>query len=182
MIKKKITKEYTEYEKKLREYYLKCFISEFSKIVTFFIFSVFLNVIYEYIVSLIALMILRNNGGGLHFKHYLSCLLVSFLFVYGSIYLSVYVTPPRIILCISTALCILLGYYLVPITSSNRPDATSAQIQKSKQHTLFIISIFFIMMCICPLTIYLYIVYWTVILHILQLIIARFLKEVNTNA
>ncbi len=182
MITKKVTREYTEYEKKLQEYYWKCFLSEFSKIVIFFIVSIFLNLTCEYIVALLVLMILRNNGGGLHFKHYLSCLFVSFLFLYGSIYLAINVMPSRIILCLSTALCALLGHYLVPITSSNRPDATPEQQKKSKQHTLFIIFIFFITMCICPLNSYLYIEFWTVILHIMQLVIAKFIKEVKTDA
>lgn len=179
MTAKKVTKEYTEYDKKIREYYLKCFLSEFSKIIIFFITFLFLDLLPQYIIALLTLMVLRNNGGGLHFKHYLSCLLVSFFFLYGSIYLATYITPPRLSLCICTFFCSLAGYCLVPITSANRPSATLVQIRKSKQKTIIIIFVFFILMCICPLNKFLYIVYWTVILHIVQLIIAQFIKEVT---
>lgn len=177
---KKNVNEYTEYEKKLNEYYWKCFFSEFSKTCLFFAIFIFLGLVPEYIVALITLIILRSNGGGLHFEHYLSCLTVSFIFIYSSILLSKYVTPPQNILYISILLCVLIGYHLVPITSSNRPPATYKQTQRSKRNTAIIILLFFIMICICPTTSYVYICYWTIILHILQLIIAC-LKEVKKN-
>lgn len=176
------SKELTEYEKKLQEYYWKCFISEFSKIIFFFLFFTLLGFTKEYFVALLSLMLLRNNGGGLHCKHYISCLLVSFLFLFGSILLAIYITPPRSIICISTLICILPGYYLVPITSCNRPAATPLQIKKSKFRTLILLSLFFILVCICPANRYLYIGFWTVILHIAQLTLAHFIKEVKYNA
>lgn len=180
MNRKRVSKKYTEYEKKLIEYYWKCFISEFSKICIFFIIFMILGLLPEYFVALFTLITLRSNGGGLHFDHYISCLAVSFTFLYGSIFLSKYVLPPQGIIYVSVLLCVLIGYHLVPITSSNRPPATSIQIQRSKRNTVIIILLFFITMCTCPNISYIYICYWTVILHILQLIIA-YLKEVKRN-
>ena len=75
----RIAKENIEYEKKMNEYYLKCFLLEFSKICIFFIFFSLLGLIPEYLIALLSLMLLRSNGGGLHYKHYISCLAVSFL-------------------------------------------------------------------------------------------------------
>lgn len=168
------------YEYKLRKYYWNCFISEFSKTCLFFIIFMFLDLIPEYIVALLTLISLRSNGGGLHFNKYICCLSVSFIFLFSSILLSIYVIPSEFVIIISLLACTVVGYILVPITSPNRPPATSEQIRKSKHNTTIIILTYFILICICPNTIYLLICYWTVMLHILQLIIAH-IKEVKKN-
>lgn len=172
MAQTKITREYTEYEKKLHRYYRIGFISEFSKICIFLVVFALLGLIPEYMIALLVLISLRCNGGGLHFNHYISCLIVSFIFIYSSIYLSIHIMPPQIIIHISTLLCAAIGYILVPITSVNRPPATSSQRRKSKRNTTVIILFYFILLCICPNATWSLICYWTVILHILQLIIA----------
>lgn len=172
MAQKKNTREYTEYEKKLQRYYRIGFISEFSKICIFLVVFALLGLIPEYIIALLALISLRSNGGGLHFNHYVTCLIVSFVYIYSSIFLSIHIMPPQIIIYISMLLCALIGYVLVPITSTNRPPATSVQRTKSKRNTTIIILFYFILLCICPNTTWSLICYWTVILHILQLIIA----------
>lgn len=172
MLKKKEIREYTEYEKKMNEYYWKCFISEFSKICIFFIIFMLLGLTTEYFIALFFLLPLRNHGGGLHFKHYTSCLIISFSFLYGSIILAQHIMPPKSVMCITCLLCTLIGYCLVPITSSNRPAATPEQVIKSKRNTTIIIILFSTLICICPYNTYFYIGYWTIILHISQLIIS----------
>lgn len=162
-----------EYEKKLRNYIFQALFMEISKIVIFLIIAIYLNLVTEYLVALLILMLLRHNGGGLHFKHYFSCLIVSFIFVYSSIFLGLYAQPSRLFLMLSVLICILPGYYLVPITSTNRPAATETQIKKSKKYTTYILLLFFCTVCYAPLNKYIYIGYWTTILHIFQLIIAR---------
>lgn len=181
MLKSKSKKELTERERKLNEYYWKCFLSEFSKICIFLVIFILLGLTKEYLLSLLYLMILRNNGGGLHCKHYISCLLVSFTFLYSSIMLAIHIAPTKPVACTSIFLCALLGYFLVPVTSSNRPAATPTQIAKCKRNTIIIILLFFILICFCPFNTYILIGYWTVVLHILQLIIAHIAKEVNRN-
>jgi len=179
MILKKNTREYTEYEKKLRRYYMLGFISEFSKICIFFVFFAFLGLIPEYLIALIAMFSLRGIGGGLHFNHYVTCLIVSFAFVCGSIFLALYITPHPIVIYISTLLCALIGYLLVPITSTNRPPATPEQITKSKRNTTIVILFYFILLCICPDATWSLICYWTVILHIVQLMVAYIMNKIN---
>lgn len=176
-LKTKATREYTEYEKKLQKYYLACFVSEFSKIIIFFIIFTLLELTTEYIIALFSMMLLRSHGGGLHFKHYISCLLVSFAFLSGSILLATYITPHQLFIYISMLLCGIIGYCLVPITSVNRPAASSEQVRKCKRNTVIIISLFFIIVCICPTNIYLNIGFWTVILHILQLTVAHLVRR-----
>ena len=172
-------KKYTNYEKKLREYYLKCFLSEFSKIIIFLVLFSLLGLTKEYIVALIFLILLRSNGGGLHYKHYSSCLIVSFFFLYASIFFATNIRLPLIFNYIIAVLCIFAGYGLVPITSGNRPAATINQIKKSKQNTTLILLLIFIMLCISSSNTYFLIGHWTATLHVIQLIIAYASKEVT---
>lgn len=171
----------TEYELELREYYWKCFISEFSKIIIFFIIALPLGLVKEFFVALILLMTLRTTGGGLHLSHYLSCLLVSFSFLYGSIFLAQYIQPGKILICICSLLFSVMAYYLVPITSNNRPEATYVQIRKCKKNTFIVILFLLVLMCICPISIYSYIGFWTIALHVFQLVIAHFMKGVKKH-
>ncbi|MBR6769911.1 MAG: accessory gene regulator B family protein [Lachnospiraceae bacterium] len=173
--------EYSEYVQKMKEYYWKCFFSEFSKICIFFVIFAFLGLIPEYLIALLCLMPLRSHGGGLHFNHYISCLAVSFSFLSGSIILAANIMPPKAVMLPILLLCILAGYFLVPVTSANRPPATAVQIQKSKRTTVVLLVLFFALVCICPANGWIYIGYWTVILHIVQLAIARGGKEVKRN-
>lgn len=181
MLKSRNKRELTEREKKLNAYYWKCFLSEFSKMCIFLVIFLLLDLTREYFFALLYLMVLRNNGGGLHCKHYISCLLVSFAFLYSSILLAIHITPAKPFACISVLLCTLLGYLFVPVTSSNRPPATPVQITKCKRNTTIIMLLFFVLICLCHYTTYLLIGYWTIILHILQLIIAHIIKEVKIH-
>jgi len=166
--------ELSEYEAALKEYYMKCLISEVSKIIIFFLISIPFGLIKEFFVALLLLMLLRSFGGGLHLNHYISCLFTSFIFLYGSIFLALYVRPAKIIMCILMILFTVAAYILVPITSKNRPEADASQIKRCKRNTVIIILFIFVLMCICrPAAIYPYICFWTVTLHIFQLIIAR---------
>lgn len=171
----------TEYELKLKKYYRLCFLSEFSKIIIFYLIFLFLGLVPEYFISLLFLLPLRNHGGGLHFNHYITCLIVSFSFLCGSIFLALYITPSKIIMCTTCLICIMLGYHLVPVTSSNRPPATTNQVRKSKRNTAIILTLFSAIICICPAHTFLYIGYWTIILHISQLILSHILKEVTEH-
>ena len=149
--------------------------------IIFLIIFMVLHLTKEYIVALFFLMLLRNNGGGLHCNHYITCLMVSFVFLCGSIFLAKYVTPTQNIIYLSVLICALISYHLVPITSANRPSATSDQVARSKRNTIIIIALFFMLICICPYNLYLSIGYWTIMLHIFQLIIAYYKKEVENN-
>lgn len=163
----------SEYELELKKYYFKCFTSEASKTAILFIISIPVGVIKEFSAALILLILLRSNGGGLHLKHYFSCLLTSFLFLYGSIFLALYIQPAKIVICACMILFAIMAYDLVPVTSPNRPAATALQIKRSRRNTFIIISFIFVLICICPVSNYSYICFWTVLLHIFQLLAAH---------
>lgn len=170
-----------EYQKKLRKYYALAALSEGSKALLFLVFFMSQGMVKEYFLCLLFMMPLRNMGGGLHCKHYVSCFLVSFTVIYSNILFANWWDPTVSIKLLSTLLCAVIAYLLVPITSGNRPPATPEQIKHSKQNTMLILSICFVAMCIMPNNRYINIGYWTIIIHIAQLCVAFVLKEVKKN-
>lgn len=169
------------YERELRIYFFKAFVYEFSKIIIFLCFAAFFNIVKEYLVALLFLMLVRTSGGGLHLRTYIGCLIVSFIFLYSSIFLAWICKPHQVVMAIILAFCALIGRYLVPITSDNRPEASIEQVRNSKRNTFIIIISMSILICICPLNIYSYICFWTVVLHLLQLFFAHYIKRRNQD-
>lgn len=170
-----------EYERELRIYYLKCILMEGSKIILFILAFWKMGLIWEYWMALLALMLLRNHGGGIHCRTYLSCLAVSFTVLYASILAAQNIYLPAIGNILTLAVCGYLGYKLVPIVSESRPDPTPDIVRRSKWITVIIISVFCILICIRPNNLYINIGVWTIIIHILQLLIAKKYKGGKTE-
>lgn len=171
-----------EYQKRLVKYLIQCILSEGSKIIIFSFIFCWIHLFTEFVVSLFLLILLRTNGGGIHFRHYTSCFVVSFLMFLGSILGATHIPLVYPIMVIVTLLCLIAGYLLVPITSSNRPPANSTAIKKSKRWTLIITFVSFLLICTFPESLYIKIIFWTILLHITQLLAAKFLqKEVVLN-
>lgn len=171
-----------EYQKQLVKYLFHCILSEGSKIIIFSILFLRWNRFEEFGAALIFLMILRVNGGGIHCKHYINCFLLSFVMILSSILLALNVFIPAPLMIAITSICAVFGYLLVPVTSSNRPAATIAVIKKSKRHTLFVMLGLIVLICGFPDILFFHIGFWTIILHILQLLIAKIIKGGVQNA
>ncbi len=167
----------SKYKKKLLKYLYQCILSEGSKIIIFSIISLKLNIFPEFLVALFMLMLLRTNGGGIHCKHYASCFILSFAMLFGCIFLANLISLPILYMRIITLFCIPVGYFSVPITSTNRPAASNSLIRKCKRNTLLILSAFFILICISPNNLYYRIGFWTIIMHIIQLLVALILMK-----
>ena len=72
--------KFSNYEIRLVRYSLLAIFSELSKfLILFFIFSMLKREL-AFVTAVIVLLILRSNMGGIHFKHYLSCLFFTFMF------------------------------------------------------------------------------------------------------
>lgn len=166
-----------EYKKQLIKYLFQCIISEGSKILLFSIIFLRFGLLKEFLCSLILLTFLRTNGGGLHFKHYTSCLVVSFLVFLTSIVLGIKVSFSNPLAAILVLGCIRLGYWCVPVVSANRPPASEKLIKKSKRNTVLILLAFLILICIVPTNRYINIGVWIVVIHIGQLVLAKLLRR-----
>lgn len=175
------TEEYTEeelleYKKELQKYYLACLWMEGSKIILFLIIFGAMNLLKEFFMALLVLMLMRNHGGGIHCKHYISCFLVSFGVLLASILIPGYVQLPIWLTVLLLVLCAFAGYRLVPIVSDHRPEPSTEVILRSKRVTLVLILLYCPVICVCPENLYLNIGVWTIFIHILQLLLAKFRK------
>lgn len=167
----------TEYKKLLVRYLFLCILSEGSKVLCFSIAALILEVFREFLFAMIWIILLRINGGGLHFKHYASCFLMSFLVLFGSIVLGIYLPFSKLISFIIVIISIPITYQNVPVVSSNRPPATDALIRKSKKNTVLVLTIYFILICIVPMNRYISIGVWNIMIHISQLLIAKSIER-----
>lgn len=166
-----------QYKAAMKKYWLQCLLMEGSKIILFFIIFGYFHVTAQYITALFVLMMVRCNGGGLHCKHYISCFLLSLFILASCIYCGTHLHLSKFITISTLIICSALGYLIGPIVSSNRPEPDAQLIRQSKLRTAGIIFIYCFLICICPYNQYLNIGTWTIIIHILQLLLAKFLQR-----
>ena len=170
-----------EYQKQLVKYLFQCILSEGSKIILFALIFLKLGILKEYLYALVLLVFLRTNGGGLHFKHYLSCFAMSFCVLLGSVMLGIYIPMLHMIALVIIGISIFIGYKYVPVMSANRPPASDKLVKNSKRNTTIILAAYFILICIVPTNRYLSIGVWIIIMHILQLLLAEYLRKAGPN-
>lgn len=166
-----------EYISRIKKYYIQCVISEGSKL---FIFSILFNALalfQEYIITLIIMLILRTNGGGIHCRKYSSCFLLSFSMILGNIVLAQYYPTNSSIRLIVLLLCLPIAVALVPITSYSRPKLKNKVIKKSKLITFLFILFFLLYTYLIPPNTVQAIGFWSIIMHTCQLILANILKR-----
>lgn len=166
-------KTLTDYEKKLLAFYGMCFVCEATKVAIYFVIFYLLGLTKQFIAALIFMAMLRISGGGLHFKHYLSCLFVSFLLLGLAILSGIYIKLPLPFMLLLSLGCLIAAYKLVPIQAPTRPDATEQLIQSSKRHTAIKILLIIALICIRPKNLYVNIGFWTLVIHVVQLAIAK---------
>lgn len=158
-------------------YMISCIIYEGSKLLLFLLFFGCIHQLDGFFYSLIILLPLRIISGGLHFKHYTSCLLFSFGYFY---LVNVLLMPFKLPLSISIillSLCAVINYKIGPITSNSRPQLKSKEIKKGK-FNIFMVTCYELILTILFFDTALSAVgFWTIVLHTLQLIIARFRKK-----
>lgn len=173
----KETYHFSDFQIAQIRYTVTSLLSEFSKIIIMGVFFYYIDHLGEYLLAALVLCMLRTCTGGLHFKHYLSCFLVSFLIMFMGVYLLPQIYLNRILQLILLLVCILCNYYCSPIVSSYRPIPDGVAVRKSKLQSFTIIFIFTIVMYIIPMNPYLYAGFWIIILQSLQLIVAKILKR-----
>lgn len=178
MKKKTLSQEYIS---RIKRYYMQCIISEGSKIFLFAIIFNALSLFQEYVISLLMLLVLRTNGGGIHCKKYVSCFLLSFFMLLGNIVLAQYYPTSSSIRLIVLLLCLPIAVALAPITSHSRPKLKNKVVKKSKLITFIFISCFLLYTYLIPPNTIQSIGFWTIIMHTCQLILANILKRRQQN-
>lgn len=165
---------YSDYQMKQLEYLFMTIFSELSKFI-------FLGILFHkcsklYLFSMAVLFLLRGTTGGIHCKTYISCLTVSF----GYLFLAIYILPGIVLskttMLIFLLLCSLTTFFIGPVTSVYRPDPTEKFQKKCKQKIFITIFFYLILMYLLPDNFYIISGFWIIILHTFQLLIAHILK------
>lgn len=167
--------DFSDYQMKQLEFLLKTLTSEFTKLILIGLF--FMDVLPEYIFATLALALLRVSTGGLHCRRYISCLCVSFLYVFLCIRVLPLLYVPKLFQMILLFICLLTNYYIGPVTSEIHMALSVGCIQRVKLQAFVIIFFFLVTTYILPENPLLTVCFWVVILHTIQLLIAKIHKK-----
>ena len=165
------SKKYTRYQVQKIMYVIKTLSADISKVILLGI--IFHNHFLSYIVAMTVLFPLRSFSGGIHNNTYIGCFLTSLTYFLLSI-----IVLPQIALSFSIKIllltaCIILCEWIGPVTSKYRPPLSQAKISICKSITATTIFMFILIANIIPSSPYITVGFWVVILHTLQLIIAK---------
>lgn len=149
--------------------------SEISKIIIMGI--VFHDKITLYLFALFIMIFLRCSMGGMHFYTYAGCLAASALYLWLAVYILPTIAVANYLQTTALLLCILICNYIGPILSKYRPEACKERFALCKKFITIFLFIYALILYIMPENKYLYIGFWVIILHSLQLIVAKIRKK-----
>lgn len=168
---------YTDLEMRQINYVLISFGSEISKLILITLFFFRISKLEELAVSVIALLSVRNFTGGIHLKHYISCLLLSF----GIFFTGICVLPE--IICLDTLtmliilnICIILIYRIGPVLSSYRPVLSEERKKSSSLKAATSVLIYTFAVFVFQKNSCLYAGFWIIVLQTLQLGLAKYIS------
>lgn len=175
----KNTYQLSNYQVAQLAFLAKTIFSELSKIIIMgFLFH---NHLAAYLFALFFMLFLRCSTGGLHFYTYRDCLAASILYIWLAIAVLPRLTFPLylkiLFLLISILTCRLIG----PVVSKFRPKPSAQHAKRCKNITCIFIFIFSILLYIIPDNPYMIIGFWIIILHSLQLLVAKIRKKGDSN-
>ncbi len=152
--------------------------SEISKIVIMGI--LFHRQLSFYFFALFIMVFLRSSTGGLHFYTYAGCLITSILYMFLTLIALPYITVNKSIQILLLLSCILCCYIIGPITSRYRPK-TSEQCREHRRNvTCLFIFFYSLALYIIPKNPFMITGFWVIILHSLQLILAKIREKGDT--
>ena len=169
--------QFTDKEMACMDYTFKVFFYEASKFLLYFWFFFYIGKFSEFVVCLIALLPLRWISGGLHLKHYWSCFLFSFLFFSVIILALDGCVLPQAVEIILLILCNVFLYLIGPVTSEKRKTMTQKRYQCIRYMSSGILLIYTILYFVLENVPHRSIVFWSIILQIIQLFCARLVRK-----
>lgn len=176
-IKKYIKDKYglSNYQMAQLAFVFKTVSSEFSKILIMGI--IFHNYLKLYAFLLVIMCFLRTFSGGLHFYTYNKCLLASTIYIGVIIYILSKISLPLYVRLILMTLCIITCYVIGPVLSKYRTHFPEKQLYICRNITCLTIFVYTLILYIIPEKPYLTAGFWMIILHSLQLFVAKILKK-----
>ena len=173
----KQNEQISEKQKKMAIYHLKCWLYDGSKFLIFLVFFFFIERLDMYLYAFIILLPLRLNTGGLHFKHYWSCLLFSFGYMLTVTIPLADIRLPYGVSILLLLLCVVINGSIGPICSASRPALPQQEIIKYRQKGALLtcydtlLTMLFWNTHLAPVG------FWTIVLHSVQLVIGNILEK-----
>lgn len=157
-------------------YGLEALVSESVKFLILFFLALFLGYVGEMLVATFVLLTIRSNSGGLHFSHFGSCLVFTIGFYAAAIGLAQYPLPSKLF---PIGLILALGIFawIGPITSIMRPRLQPKDIQHYSRRVIFLLMAYSSILIVFETLPYRNIIYWVIVLQILQLLCARLARK-----
>lgn len=168
---------YTNYEIAQMQYFISSVFSEISKMILIGTFFLLIDRLFLFIPAALTLCCLRICTGGLHFKHYLSCLAISFAIFFIDICILNEFTLLKPIQLLLLCICIVINYTCAPVVSIFRPVPNGTQIQRAKKHSFWLITVYCIIVFILPTSSYINVGFWMIMLQSIELSTAKMLKR-----
>lgn len=167
--------QFSDYQIAQLQYTFKTVASELSKLLIMgLIFRYELN---KYIFAVTIMLLLRTATGGLHCKKYISCFLVSFTYMFLSLAVLPYIPINKVFQLILLFICMLCNYYIGPVTSTVHRPLSQDCTKRVRLQAFIIIFLYLTLTYIIPENSYFACGFWVIILHTLQLVVAKLLKK-----
>lgn len=158
---------------------LKTILSELSKLLIMAI--LFRRQIIYYLFGLLVMIFLRCTMGCLHFYRYSQCLLASIIYIWLSVIVMPHILIYKYVEIILMIFSILICYYIGPLPSKYRPQYSKQYLTKMRLFTSKFIFLYTLILYIIPRSKFLSVGFWIIILHSLQLVIAKILSKGEKN-
>lgn len=183
MLKEKIQSEYgfTNFQMGQIRYTLECISMEGSKLILMGIYFGLIHKLPLYAFAIVVLMLLRTCTGGLHFKHYISCFLFTFAFMFLGINVLPVIPLTKLYMLVLLSVCLIANFYFAPVVSSYRPTPNGIRVKKSKLQACTIITAYIVFLYVCPSTLYSTVGFWIIMLQSFQLAVAKLISTKRRN-
>lgn len=167
--------DFTDYQIAQLKYLFKTVTAEVSKLLIMaFLFREQLGL---YFFAVTIMLLLRTSTGGMHCKTYWSCFAVSIGYMFLSIRVLPLITINKLFQMILLFACMLINYHIGPVTSAVHAELSYSVSKRVRIQAFLIIFFYITLTYILPESIYVTTGFWVVILHTLQLIAAKILKQ-----
>ncbi|MCM1156854.1 MAG: accessory gene regulator B family protein [Roseburia sp.] len=186
----RLQKEYgfSDYQIRLLRFTFTGILYDLSKTLIFGIYFCVTGRFAEFLFALVPLILLRIRSGGIHFRKYRTCLFFSFLYLCLAIHVLPGLIPVHPLAAYPVLLvCAVADYLAGPNTVKEKviiQDAVmkneqGGRIKKAKIECFQVVLIVAVLYFLFPQNQYLIVSFWTVVLHTVQLVITKIMREVK---
>lgn len=172
-----LSEKYSDYEIAKIRYAIISVLSESSKFLFMLLIFSLMGRTKEFLVALIVLLSIRNFTGGIHLKHYISCLCFSIGFLALILLFASTFRIPESMQAIIMELGIMLVYWIGPISSDSRPEPSKKQKFNYKLIACFILLFYICLFLFTEKLPYQNLIFWVIFFQIMQLCVAKIIKK-----